>query len=246
MIRSYYIYELIDPRNNEVKYVGKTINPKKRLTKHIERSKRKNLRSKRLTHKEAWIIGILNVGMTPKIKVVFEVESNEEANVREIEHIIKCRELGCKLTNGTDGGDGNNLKPNSTSFKKGNEPWNKGLKLPKGYMGTVVGSIRTEGHKENLSNSIKAGFKNGREVWNKGRKLSPEEIQAIRDCNPNKKSIIMIDEDGNEFDFVSLGDAARFIKNDNPSWRGAGANIAKATQTGWASYGFKWRYKQAT
>ena len=39
-IRKIYIYQLIDPKNNEVRYIGKTVqDPKYRLYSHISVSK---------------------------------------------------------------------------------------------------------------------------------------------------------------------------------------------------------------
>ena len=44
-----YIYTLSDPRNNLVRYVGKTSNPKMRLQNHMNRKHNER------THKRNWI-----------------------------------------------------------------------------------------------------------------------------------------------------------------------------------------------
>ena len=62
-----YIYELIDPRNNDTKYIGKTINIDNRLQSHIEEA-RYNRKSRR-SYKNNWIRGLLNNKMTPIINI---------------------------------------------------------------------------------------------------------------------------------------------------------------------------------
>lgn len=42
-----YIYKLTDPRNNEVRYIGKTTNIKRRYKQHLY--------DKRKSHKSSWM-----------------------------------------------------------------------------------------------------------------------------------------------------------------------------------------------
>lgn len=56
--RPYYIYTLNDPRNNEVRYVGCTINPKSRYSLHLN-EKRSNNR------KDAWILELKDLNTLP-------------------------------------------------------------------------------------------------------------------------------------------------------------------------------------
>jgi len=95
------IYKLIDPRTNEIRYVGKT---KKSLTKRLyEHLTKRNLTPK--THKNHWIKQLLNEKLKPKIELI-EITDQNNWIEREIFHIKKLRSEGTYLTNLTDGGDG--------------------------------------------------------------------------------------------------------------------------------------------
>lgn len=61
-----YIYGLIDPVSDEIKYIGKTVNPKVRLWQHFTDSKKPG----RCNKKEAWVRSLLNQGLKPKIIIL--------------------------------------------------------------------------------------------------------------------------------------------------------------------------------
>lgn len=93
------IYGLMDPRTNEIRYVGKTAGSLvNRLRGHIK-DKGSN------KHKVNWIKSVLSAGTTPEI---FEIERVDKDNWQEAEifWIAYFKELGAKLTNATAGGDG--------------------------------------------------------------------------------------------------------------------------------------------
>lgn len=96
-----YIYRLIDPNDDSVRYVGKAENIDVRYKRHLAEAK--SLIHK--THKNYWINKLLKNNQEPRLEVVEECELNvwEE---REIYWIKYHKELGCKLTNATSGGDG--------------------------------------------------------------------------------------------------------------------------------------------
>ncbi len=100
-----YIYSLADPDTGNVRYIGKTIYPNRRLADHLK------MKSRTITHKEKWVNSILKLGKIPVFEVLLEVPENI-LNQCEIE-LIKHYKQFCKLTNGTDGGDGTS-KPAST------------------------------------------------------------------------------------------------------------------------------------
>ena len=95
------IYGLIDPRDGELRYVGKTsVSVWKRRAQHVEASKTKRTRCAR------WVRSLRRLGLRPDV-VVFETHATEDA-LSEAERffISYMRWLGCNLTNHTDGGEG--------------------------------------------------------------------------------------------------------------------------------------------
>lgn len=96
------IYCLIDPRTKEIRYVGKTINPERRLRKHLIDTER--------NHRVNWIRSVLNDGIRPVLEVL---ERCSEDAWREAERfwISYLRFLGARLTNSIDGGNGGNPSP---------------------------------------------------------------------------------------------------------------------------------------
>lgn len=96
---SYYVYGLFDPKTEELRYVGVTYRPHKRLMNHIHSSK------KATTHKDHWILSLKKQQLKP-LMYVFEIVNKKD--VQEIEQFYICyfRSIGCRLTNATIGGDG--------------------------------------------------------------------------------------------------------------------------------------------
>lgn len=70
-----YIYALIDPRDFEVRYIGQTKNPTKRLKQHTLRPGS--------IEKVKWIGELLSVGIFPEMAIINLVE-NEEVNETEM------------------------------------------------------------------------------------------------------------------------------------------------------------------
>lgn len=64
-----YIYTLMDPISNEIKYVGKTDNINNILDLHVSESENK---TKRL---HIWIQGLLESGVKPIIEIIDEIEN---------------------------------------------------------------------------------------------------------------------------------------------------------------------------
>lgn len=94
------IYELIDPRDSAVRYVGQTINkPADRLGQHVRNEYAGNMAKSR------WIDELKAAGKQPLMKVVQWVEP-QEADRAERNHIKKCLRDGCKLLNISKGGRG--------------------------------------------------------------------------------------------------------------------------------------------
>lgn len=95
------IYGLVDPRSNELRYVGKTSSdPLARVRTHLCRT---SLKPKR--HISRWLTGLLADGHKPE---VFVIELVDEAEWQDAERfwIAYFRSLGARLVNITDGGEG--------------------------------------------------------------------------------------------------------------------------------------------
>ena len=99
--RVVYIYGLIDPRNNELRYIGKTVNLKDRLYKHLNAAKTLTTDN----HKNAWIRGLLNRDLKPIMKILAECTGDNWQDV-ERNWIAKYKKNNAKLLNITTGGEG--------------------------------------------------------------------------------------------------------------------------------------------
>lgn len=95
-----YIYALHDPRDNAVKYVGKTVNLKTRMRKYRQPCNRKSQ-----AYLNAWITGLERIGLFPMVSVleVCEGQSWVEAERRWIAYY---RASGAELCNLSSGGEG--------------------------------------------------------------------------------------------------------------------------------------------
>ena len=98
MILIYGLSSSSDPEN--IRYIGKDIDIKKRLKKHLS-----SYELKSDTHKNMWIkLELLN-GNDIISTELYRFESENWQDV-EIEWIDRYKKLGYKLTNSTIGGDG--------------------------------------------------------------------------------------------------------------------------------------------
>jgi predicted GIY-YIG superfamily endonuclease len=159
-----YIYTLEHPVTKEVRYIGKTKNPKERFHNHCNRLHNEH------THKRNWINSLRNQGLKPKMNILDEVTESEWKYWEKF-WIEQFRQWGFNLVNHTSGGDGLTTG-NQTSFKKGHKPWNCGTAKPK----------ILKGDKGKTENSIKTQFKKGHVPWCKGikRGTSPKCIPILQ------------------------------------------------------------------
>jgi group I intron endonuclease len=151
-MREGYIYFLIDPENNDIKYVGKTINNvKKRFDQHINRCLKKEH-----NHKCSWVRLLNSKNLKPILKIEEVIRSE---NIKELNNILYKKEQDWivklkskyKLTNLTDGGIG------------------------------LVGHKFTEEHKRKISKAL-SGDKNpmyGKDNPFKGKKHTEETKKII-------------------------------------------------------------------
>lgn len=106
-----YVYALIDPRYDEVRYVGTSTEPWARVyLPYVENRPWQSHVAQALaggkSHKDFWIQGLAADGMLPTMAILeWGVWSIESCAEREIWWIAFHRRLGAKLTNQSDGGE---------------------------------------------------------------------------------------------------------------------------------------------
>ena len=100
-----YFYVLKDPRDMEVKYVGRSVSPKSRYRNHLCSGRKEGKKNK----KEAWINSLIKIGMKPVMEIIEEFTNYttiEEVQKRETELIDKYKIL-FDLKNVRDRTEGN-------------------------------------------------------------------------------------------------------------------------------------------
>jgi predicted GIY-YIG superfamily endonuclease len=98
-MRTCFLYHLCEP-TGEVRYVGISINPEKRLAQHLS-----NAITGKRTHVYSWIQSLQSRMELPKLAVIKAFDSEEEAARAEILEIQHLKASGANLTNHSEGGD---------------------------------------------------------------------------------------------------------------------------------------------
>src|ERR1035437_1372698 len=99
-----YIYSLIDPRTNLVRYVGQTVvKPEVRYSQHIYQWKRS---SGKITHVNSWIKSLVLNGLKPVLEIVENNIPIEQLDSKEISYIQLYKSIGADLCNHSIGGAG--------------------------------------------------------------------------------------------------------------------------------------------
>lgn len=93
-----FIYALIDPVTAEVRYIGKTINPKVRLALHLCETKN--------THKNQWLAKLRRAGVKPLMSIIEVIENSNDLDWQDRERFWIAHYLanGVRLTNLDSGG----------------------------------------------------------------------------------------------------------------------------------------------
>lgn len=110
-----YIYGLIDPRDNRLRYIGKSNNPRVRYSDHTTQPED--------NHKGRWIKLLLRQGLKPTLIILDEVPFDDWQRY-EYDWIEVFKP---QLTNSKDGGIGCNpseeTRAKQSAAKKGKQPW---------------------------------------------------------------------------------------------------------------------------
>lgn len=159
-----FIYALLEPDTNDVRYIGKSDNPKRRFQNHLT-DKRKN-------HRTSWIKSLKNKGQEPLLIILEEV-AFEIWQIRERHWISFYREKGADLVNMTDGGEGGYLGEEATaraSLKK-------------------RGKKHTDEHKRKISEGCKGHFvsEGSKQRWAElGKNKSEETKRKIGEASKGR------------------------------------------------------------
>lgn len=188
------MYTLIDPTTLEIRYVGWSFQPKRRLLSHINNSR------KMRTHRDRWIASLLARGERPQLEIVETGYNPGGWNTAEMKWIATHRERGARLTNATDGGEG------TTGFIPGPETRAKMSAAQRGRVHTpernakLSASLR--GRKQSPEHiAALSAVRKGRKpvaaaaAWarvGKGRKQTPEHVAARVKGNLSDESVRQI------------------------------------------------------
>lgn len=110
-----FIYTLNCPTTGIQRYCGQTINPDKRLRRHIIAARKETY------HCPCWINSLLKKNLRPIMEII-DVVPDTEADFWEREYIQNFRERGFDLANICSGG--------ARGFTRGKPSWNKGKPGP--------------------------------------------------------------------------------------------------------------------
>ena len=151
MVKAIYIYGHVFPGDEEIRYIGKSIDPKKRLRDHINAAKRGEK-----TRHANWIRSLLTRRLKPELVIIDEV-SEECWQAIEAAYIQFYREKGCDLNNGTDGGED-----------------------PPSWAGKKLSPERREAIKAvHLGRKASPEQRAAQSAAHKGKKLTPEHCAAV-------------------------------------------------------------------
>lgn len=92
-IQHFFIYILVDPRNDEIRYVGITQFPHSRLSQH--------LKDKVYSPKRSWLQQLRKAKILPQMKIIEIAYNRLEGEARELWWIETLLSKGCRLTNTT-------------------------------------------------------------------------------------------------------------------------------------------------
>lgn len=221
-----YIYGLIDSTSNELRYVGKTVNLNRRYRRHISE---RNLHD---SYKDRWIRKLINNGHSIEL-VTIDIVNNNDWKFWESHYISYFKTIGCRLTNGTNGGD----QPPTTKGRHHTEE--SKLKMSNFKIGKPIpwlnnSTPRSDSHKQNLSKSLI-----GRTSPNKDKLFNKEWCENLsKGHNSQKKTINQLDLQGNfikEWESIRLAEKTLNIRHISECC----GNYRNNKTSG----GFKWEYK---
>jgi hypothetical protein len=191
-----YIYKLIDPSNNEIRYIGQTDDIKRRYNDHISSSMNEKSDSYD-TYKARWVRKLKLSGLLPIIEIVEECDSLEQSNIRERYYVSKLTNEGCRLTNSyiTDVTEfSSHTRDKMSNARKGKTleeivGLEKSLKLKEYYSERIKLNNPNKNNdplvREKISNTLKEYFSDKENHWAYGLKMDDEHNEKLRRAKLN-------------------------------------------------------------
>lgn len=167
MKRRLIVYGLVDPRSDELRYVGKSTSGLIRPRSHFCPS---NLTER--THKGHWVKSLVTVGLRPQIVILEEVPEDASLNEAEEFFIAYFRFLGCRLTNATKGGDGARGVKRSEASRAKQSAATLGRKKSPAHRAAIAAALKGHAVPDVVRRKIADAHRGN--TYCVGRKLSPE------------------------------------------------------------------------
>jgi hypothetical protein len=189
-----YVYSLADPRNNQVRYIGKSINPFKRFVEH-KSEKYKN-------HKCNWVQSLKKLNLIPILEII-ECCKAEEVEFWENYYIGLYKSWGFNLVNDIIPGKitknysqktKNKISSSNIGKKSGLESYKAQPILQRDYSNKEIlgvfhsinqASLLTKVSKQSIYNSYVSGKIAGGYIW---EKITKEEYKQLIKNNYSVKT----------------------------------------------------------
>jgi hypothetical protein len=195
-----------------LKYIGKTVNPTKRYSSHLNEIKKDK--------KSTWVQSLKNNGKNPDFLILDICEENEWIFLEQW-YIAYFKFLGAELKNSTNGGDLEPLSKNNF----------------KGKFHTIETKERISSKLSGINNPMYgtiSPFK-GKTHSTETKKLISEKISGLE--NPNSKRVGKYDKDGNLLEtFATLTIATKVMGYKSKQ------SLAEACINNLERKGFFWKY----
>lgn len=231
-----YIYVLEDPITKNIRYVGKTKNPKMRFHNHC--NKQHNVKS----HKRNWINSLKNKGLKPIMSIIDEVSENDW-HFWEKYWILQLKIWGCDLTNHTSGGDGLTMG-NETSFKKGHtskHDTNTFINCKQCNILFKISPSELKYNKQFCTKKCHSTFKKGKNFTNKGsfKKGYAPKNKGKKYITGKARTVLQYDLQGTFIQkFYSCKQASEFINCGEENIRRNCVGLSKTAKN------YIWKYEQ--
>lgn len=95
-----YIYGLFCPLTDDLRYIGKSVDPEGRLRRHLDAARKPK------NYNQRWIASLIRQGLKPVMSVLLEIEEGEDWAEVERAMIAEAKARGLRLTNTAIGGEG--------------------------------------------------------------------------------------------------------------------------------------------